>query len=258
MLVTPDNAAAEWFDDPLGARVVREETALAALALEDVFGFELLQVGAWGHAGHLLGSARTQHTALLAPHRSPGVTLCAPMTSLPFAADSIDAILLPHTLELVEDPYAVLREAERVLVAEGCLMICGFNPFSGWGARRLFAQALRRPVFPPRSRRMLSEARLRDWMALLDFEVCNVFGYLGGMPVTRRPRKLSDGTVRQAEYRPRRALTAGAYLLKARKRVQTLTLVRPKRRARQLVLVPAAEPTSAVGSNQLGSPESRP
>jgi hypothetical protein len=64
---------------------------------------------------------------------------------------------------------------------------------------------------------------------------------------------LADGTVRQAEYRSRRALTAGAYLLKARKRVQTLTLVRPKRRARQLVLVPAAEPTTQVGSNKVGS-----
>jgi hypothetical protein len=42
-------------------------------------------------------------------------------------------------------------------------------------------------------------------------------------------------------------LTAGGYLLKARKRVQTLTLVRPKRRALQRVLVPAAEPTSKVG-----------
>ena len=42
-------------------------------------------------------------------------------------------------------------------------------------------------------------------------------------------------------------LTAGAYLLKARKRVQTLTLVRPKRWPRQRVLVPGAEPTTKVG-----------
>ena len=98
---------------------------------------------------HLLGGARTQHTTLLAPDSGPGVTLCAPLDSLPFASDSIDAIFLPHTLELVEDPYAVLREAERVLCAEGCLMICGFNPLSGWGARRLFAQYFRRPAFPP-------------------------------------------------------------------------------------------------------------
>ncbi len=247
-----DPAAAEWFDGPLGARVLREEAALAKVALDDVFGFELLQLGTWGPTHHLLGGARTQHTTLLAPQSAPGVTLRAPLVSLPFAADSIDAILLPHTLELVEDPYAVLREAERVLCAEGCLMICGFNPFSGWGARRAFAQYFRHRAFPPETRRMLSERRLRDWMALLDFEVANVYGYLGPLPVTRRPRKLADGAVAQAEYRSRRPLTAGAYLLKARKRVQTLTLVRPKRRSRSLVLVPAAEPTTKVGSSKLG------
>jgi len=244
---TRDNAANEWFDGPLGARVLREEAALARVALDDVFGFELLQMGTWGPTQHLLGGARTQHTTLLAPSLSPGVTLRAPLDSLPFASDSIDAIVLPHTLELVEDPYAVLREAERVLCAEGCLMICGFNPFSGWGARRLFAQYFRHRAFPPQSRRMLSERRLRDWMALLDFEVASIYGYLSPLPVTSRPRQLADGTVRQAEYRSRRALSAGAYLLKARKRVQTLTLVRPKRRSRRLALVPATEPTTKAG-----------
>jgi SAM-dependent methyltransferase len=252
-----DNAAAEWFASPLGARVLREETALARLALEDVFGFELLQVGTWGTTPHLLAGARTQHTTLLSSKRAPGVTLCAPLDSLPFASDSIDAIVLPHTLELVEDPYAVLREAERVLCAEGCLMICGFNPYSGWGARRLFGRFFHRPAFPPQTRRMLTERRLRDWMALLDFEVADVYGYLGPMPVTRRPRKLADGTLRQAEYRERRPLTAGAYLLKARKRAQTLTLIRPRRRTRQLVLVPAAEATTQVGSSKLGSDDNR-
>ena len=247
MQASHGSAATDWFESPLGAHVLREETALARLALDDVFGFELLQVGAWGPARHWLCGARTQHTTLLAPDLGPGVTLCAPLDSLPFGSDSIDAIVLPHTLELVEDPYAVLREAERVLCAEGCLMICGFNPVSGWGARRLFAQYFRRPAFPPQTRRMLSERRLRDWMALLDFEVASVYGYLGSMPVTGRIRKTSDGSSREAEYRPRAALTAGAYLLKARKRVQTLTLVRPKRWSRQRVLVPAAETTTKVG-----------
>src|SRR6202162_3659470 len=183
-----DNAAGEWFDGPLGWRVLREEAALARVAMDDVFGFELLQVGTWGPTQHLLGGARTQHTTLLAPELSSGVTLCAPLASLPFASDSIDAILLPHTLELVEDPYAVLREAERVLCAEGCLLICGFNPWSGWGARRGFGHFFRRPPFPPQTRRLLAERRLRDWMALLDFEVADVLGYLGSLPVARRLR----------------------------------------------------------------------
>jgi SAM-dependent methyltransferase len=175
------------------------------------------------------------------------VTLCAPLTTLPFASDSIDAILLPHTLELVEDPYAVLREAERVLCAEGCLLISGFNPWSGWGVRRLFGHFFRRPSFPPHTRRLLAERRLRDWMALLDFEVADVFGYLGPLPIAGRLRLTGDAPALDPPYRPRAALTAGGYLLKARKRVQTLTLVRPRRRTRQRVLVPASEPTSKVG-----------
>ena len=226
----------DWFEGPLGSRVLREEAALAPIALDNVFGFELLQVGTWGPAHHLLDGARTQHTTLVAPEMAPGVTLCAPLDTLPFRSDSIDAVLLPHTLELVEDPYAVLREAERVLTGEGCLMICGFNPFSGWGARRMFGRYFGRPAFPPHTERMLSERRLRDWVALLGFDVDSVHGYLGFLP-------LHGGA---GEVRPKRALTAGAYLLKARKRVSTLTLVRPRRRVRQRVLVGAAEPTNKV------------
>jgi len=231
---------ADWFEGPLGARVLREEAALAPLALDDVFGFELLQVGAWGPARHLLDGARTQHTTLVAPELSSGVNVCAPLDSLPFRSDAIDAIFLPHTLELVEDPYAVLREAERVLCAEGCLMICGFNPLSGWGIRRAFARYVGWPAFPPQTRRMLSERRLRDWVAVLGFDVDSIYGYLGLLPTKgRMPRTI--------DTRPRAAWTAGAYLLKARKRVKTLTLVKPRRWARQRVLVGAAEPTSKVG-----------
>lgn len=239
MEISRDLAAADWFEGLLGTRVLREEAALAPLALDDVFGFELLQVGSWGPARHLLDGARTQHATLVAPEAAPGVTLRAPLDSLPFRSDSIDAIFLPHTLELAEDPYAVLREAGRVLCAEGCLMICGFNPFSGWGVRRAFAKHLGRPAFPPQTRRMLSERRLRDWVALLGLDVDAVYGYLGLLPTNGRGRPI--------EARPRAAWMTGAYLLKARKRVQTLTLVRPRRRARQRVLVAAAEPTSKIG-----------
>lgn len=250
-----DTASTDWFEGPLGSRVLREEAALAPLALDDVFGFELLQVGAWGPARHLLDGARTQHATLLAPEMTTGVTLCAPLDSLPFRSDSIDAIFLPHTLELVEDPYAVLREAERVLCAEGCLMICGFNPFSGWGVRRAFAKYVGRPAFPPQTQRLLSERRLRDWVALLGFDVDSVYGYLGLLPTKGRAPRPGDAAaleaaaddVRAIAARPRAAWTAGAYLLKARKRVKTMTLVRPRRRVRQRVLVGAAEPTHKVG-----------
>lgn len=231
-----DSATAnEWLYSPLGARVLREEALLARSALDDVFGFELLQVGTWGASQELLSAARTPHTTVVAPQSGAGVTLCAALDLLPFAADAIDAILLPHTLEWVEDPYAVLREAERVLCAEGCLMICGFNPLSGWGVRQLCARYLRRPAFPPQMRRMISEGRLRDWVALLGFEVDSVRGYLGYLPLSGA-----------ASAKAHPAFLSGAYWLKARKRVPTLTQVRPRRRVISRVLVSATEPTSKM------------
>ncbi len=240
MEATRSAAPNDWFEGPLGSRVLREEAALAPIALDNVFGFELLQVGTWGPAQHLLDGARTQHTTLVAPQLGPVVTLCAPLDTLPFRSDSIDAILLPHTLELVEDPYAVLREAERILTAEGCLMICGFNPFSGWGARRALGRLFGRPEFPPRTQRMLSERRLRDWVALLGFDVDGVYGYLGSLPL--------KGRAHASEFQASASWASGAYLLKARKRVTSLTLVRPpRRRSRPRVLVGAAEPTTKVG-----------
>jgi hypothetical protein len=87
---------------------------------------------------------------------------------------------------------------------------------------------------------MLSERRLRDWVALLGFDVASVYGYLGHA-ADRIGRRTRRGSAPHAAWR------AGAYMLKARKRVQTMTLVRPKRRARQRVLVGVAEPTNKVG-----------
>jgi hypothetical protein len=75
-----------------------------------------------------------------------------------------------------------------------------------------------------------------------------VYGYLGALPVAGRRRPAADGASQEPVYRRRAALAAGGYLLKARKRVQTLTLVLPRRRARKRVLVPASEPTSKIGS----------
>ncbi len=229
----------------MGARVLHDETAIARLAFDDVFGFELLQVGTWGKDRPLVCAARTQHTTVVAPQPEAGATLCAPLDALPLRSDSIDAVLLPHTLELVADPYAVLREAERVLCAQGCLLICGFNPLSGWGLRRLFGRSLSRAPFPPATRRFLSERRLRDWVALLGFDVDRVYGYLGMLPIAGAP---TAGREPAAILRP--PLGAGGYWLKARKRVKTLTLVRPRARVRQHVLVGVPKPTSKVGHDR--------
>jgi len=83
-------------------------------------------------------------------------------SALPIGSDSIDAVLLPHTLEFAADPYSIVREADRVLVAEGQLIVMGFRPWSLWGLRA----SASRSGFPPGMRRVLSQGRVQDWLEL--------------------------------------------------------------------------------------------
>ncbi len=49
------------------------------------------------------------------------------LLDLPFEAQSVDLLVMPHTLEFTSDPHRLLSEAERVLMPEGQLIILGFN-----------------------------------------------------------------------------------------------------------------------------------
>ncbi len=89
---------------------------------------------------------------------------------LPFAANSIDLVVLPHILEFAEEPHQVLREVDRVLVPEGHVVITGFNPASLWGLRQSLTRLGARP-FLPRSGRFIALPRIKDWLQLLSFEV---------------------------------------------------------------------------------------
>lgn len=113
--------------------------------------------------------------ALTAAAAWPRATLVNDFAALPFAANSLDLVVLPHTLELSADPHATLREVERVLVPEGRVVICGFNPASLWGLRQRRAQLFGRlglgQRFLPQSGEFIGYWRLRDWLRLLSFEV---------------------------------------------------------------------------------------
>ncbi|TLY75568.1 MAG: hypothetical protein E6K49_12160, partial [Gammaproteobacteria bacterium] len=55
-----DAALRAWWQGPLGRALLAAESELLGEALEDVFGWELLQIGAWGSARELLGGCRTR------------------------------------------------------------------------------------------------------------------------------------------------------------------------------------------------------
>jgi SAM-dependent methyltransferase len=234
---------AEWFETPLGRALLDQEHAAAAAALECVFGVQCLQVGSWGPSGLFLDLARTQRRALLAAAGETPGGIRSHAASLPIQSDSIDALLLPHTLELEEQPHEVLREAERVLRAEGCLVILGFDPLGSWALRHRLVTG----GFPPGLARLLPERRLADWLKLLGFDVDPAQRFLYTLPFARTQ---AGRSARWAERAGRLLWSrlSGAYLLRARKRVHCMTPLRVKFRGRPAVLGGLPEPTTRVGT----------
>lgn len=213
----------QWQSGALGRALTGAEATLLAGALDDVFGLELLQLGAWGMDRELLSGCRICRQTLLAGDGlSATGDIRADLARLPVGSGIIDAVLLPHTLELAPDPHAVLREADRVLGGEGQLLVLGFRPLSPWGLR-----AAARSGYPPGLRRTLSEWRVRDWLVLLGYEVVLQRRYLYRWPVNPRrgEQQAMDSVLRRGWFYP---WPASGYLIKARKRLYTLTPVRPR------------------------------
>ncbi len=233
----------EWLEGPLGRALLAHERAATAEALECVFGVQCLQVGAWGPAGLFLGEARTQRRVLLGAHDAlaAGVRSCP--SQLPIRSDSIDALLLPHTLEFEDHPHEMLREAYRVLVAEGRLVILGFEPLGGWALRHRLSGS----GFPPGLGRLMSERRLADWLQLLGFEAGPARRFLYTLPIARLQASRGSASLERLGRTlwPR---LSGAYLLMAIKHVRSLTPMRLQFRRAPAVLGGLAEPTSRVGT----------
>src|SRR5690606_24234689 len=120
-----------WLRSPLGRRVYLLERKLASEALAQVFGWQLLQIGLWGDEDGLIADARTQRRSVLAWHGTRSSDRPAPIRSrtdaLAIASDSVDAVMLPHTLEYEPEPHEILREVGRILPGEGHLIVLGFR-----------------------------------------------------------------------------------------------------------------------------------
>lgn len=149
--------------------------------LADVFGYHALQVG-WPELGSLranrmphrwLATTEFEWPAPVPPDQSGlQAHLWMDSRAWPWPAESLDLVVLPHTLEQSADPHACLREVERVLIPEGQLFITGINPWSLWGWRQSRFVRQQRHTDPDCSAAgLIGCNRLRDWLRLLGFEV---------------------------------------------------------------------------------------
>lgn len=163
----------------------------------------------------------------------PGTVACellAQFEELPFASQSLDLLVLPHALELAHEPHQLLREAERVLLPEGKLVMTCFNPYSLWGARQ-FAGRVTGAPFLPRAGQFISLPRLKDWLKLLSFELEG--GKFGCYRPAVRQQPWLDRTAFLEKAGDRWWPVLGAvYLLTAVKRVRGMRLIGRLRKAR--------------------------
>ena len=232
-----DSRLTQWLATPLGRQLLQGEAALLRGLLDDVFGLELLQLGGWGASRELLSSSRTRCQTIISEHPGPATDVIARLDALPIQTATIDAVLLPHTLEFEDDPQAVVREADRVLTGEGQLIVLGFRPVSLWGLRASSSGE----GYPLGLKQMISPGRVRDWLTLLGYEVVVQRGYLYSRPwaeADESPRRI----LRRGLFNP---LPSAAWLLRARKHVYRMTPLRMRSlRERKSVFGRLPEPTT--------------
>ncbi len=172
----------DWWNTPSGQYLLAWEQSQLDEWVADLFGYNAVQLG-WP----VLDALRTNRM----PHRwlalpslgsnsaSSASVVCDP-AALPLASSSLDLLVLPHALEGSADPHQVLREAERVLVPDGRLILSAFNPNSWWGLQHSRARWCDRlglrfggadQPHVPETGEFIGAWRLRDWLRLMGLEI---------------------------------------------------------------------------------------
>ncbi len=255
----------DWLKTPPGEYLLAWEHEQFDQAVSNIFGYHALQLGLpelntlqsnriphrWLAVSSLAPIDNLTADARLSSQQSarPKAALAAEPGALPFAASSLDLLVLPHTLDLSLDAHATLREVERVLVPEGRVVISGMNPASLWGMRQSRAHLYRRlgrgRLFLPESGEFIGYWRLRDWLRLLSFEVESArFGCY-------RPAFETQAWLSRFEWMDKAGqrwwpIFGAAYFLVAVKRVRGMRLLEPAWKARKAL---ANAPVAVANKN---------
>lgn len=208
-----------WLESPLGTYLLDRELAYFDHAVADIFGFYAVQIG-FGNVDFLRNSRIPERIRC---GQDVSVDLFVEPMFLPFESQSIDLLIMPHVLEYTDHPHQVLREAERVLRPEGRLIISGFNPRSLWGISRMLKGAEK--GFPWNGH-FLNAPRVKDWLALLGFELS------AGRMCCYRPPINQEGWLRRFRFMEPAGdrwwgMGGGVYFLQAIKRVHGMRVLTP-------------------------------
>jgi SAM-dependent methyltransferase len=227
------NTLNEWFASPQGQYLLAREQVFFDQTVADIFGFNAVQLGLPEYeflrasrmplravAGNRAGLQACKSAAGDKSGQYAKVRLT--MNELPFDCGSMDMVVMPHVLEFNEHPHQILREVERVLMPEGNVIIAGFNPRSLWGLRRMLGSQM---GYPWRGN-FISLPRMKDWLALLGFEV------VAGSFACYAPPLLNPKLIKRLHFMEPAgdrwwAVCGGVYFLQAIKRVPGMHPIKP-------------------------------
>ena len=230
-MVMQKNTLEKWHESKAGQLILAAEKSELDNLLPGLYGYHILQIGDPAFA-HFLNASLISHRVSLNNEGLAKIDLSVvkgEFGQLPIKSDSVDVVVLTHALEQVKNPHQVLREAYRILIPEGHIIITGFNPMSICGFW-MFLQRLFKKL--PKKGHLLGNWRVSDWLKLLDFQL------IGGQKFYFRP-PFSNPNIMQrlafldkigAKFWP---FFGGIYSIKAVKRVSTLTPVKPSWRQNQ-------------------------
>jgi len=231
-----------WFSSTAGQYLQTKEQTLYDEAVVDLFGFNALQMGC--AQMELLRNSRIPNRFVATDFSADTAInqLSCNDDFLPFADMSIDLLLLPHRLEFSERPHQTLREAARVIVPDGHLVISGFNHLSLWGATAGFKKTLSNHLDYPWNGNFIGLTRLKDWLALLGFEVVSVEMCCHIPPFEKQSWHKRFSFFDKVSSR-RCAMLGGVYFIVAKKRVVGITPIKPNWKLSPLKAVLTLSPT---------------
>lgn len=206
--------------------MLRHEQRLLEEELSCLFGYHFLQLSI-APQQRLFRGSRISHCFALGASESaiPRVQALSELESLPLAEASVDVTLLHHVLEFSQNPQQVLKEAARITIPNGHIIVFGFNPWSLMGAAKPLARALGMDGIW--RRHSLRRSRLEDWLQFLDFTVVHAYQGCWNLPINQRT--YLKRTDRLNGWRSDRAWGMGNYYcLVARKDVCGVTPIKPR------------------------------
>ena len=123
----------QWLTKPfLGTALARAEREVLTKLLVNHYGKHAVLIGV-PHQMPLLQETHFSSPTLISPlhaHDLENHVIESDLHELPILSGSVDLVLLPHTLEFVENPRQLLAEACRIIKPEGLMVVMGFNPYS--------------------------------------------------------------------------------------------------------------------------------